>query len=89
MAATRTQVYLTATQRRQIDELIARNGQSLAWVVREALDQYLAEPTDRREAIDGTFGAIPGIAVPPRDEWERFPPGGLASTPKRPRRRGA
>lgn len=99
MAATRTQVYLTAEQRRRIDDLIGRNGQSLAWVVREALDQYLAELSlDLQQALDATFGALPDITVPPREEWNRYPagPDALASTPTvpaagapKPRRRRA
>ena len=76
MAATRTQVYLTEDQRKRIDELTARNGQSLAWIVRDALDQYLAGPSpDRRRALDATFGALPEIVVPSRDEWNRYPAG--------------
>lgn len=95
MSSTRTQVYLTEEQRRRIDERIASGGQSLAWIVREALDQYLAAPaTDRAAALKGTFGALPGITVPPRDEWDRFPAGPAASTrvpakPSRPARRRA
>lgn len=72
--ATRTQVYLTSDQRERIDELIKREGKSLAWVVREALDQYLAGPTsDRGRVLDATFGTIPDLEVPPRSEWDRFP----------------
>ena len=93
MASTRTQVYLTAEQRRKIDERIARGGQSLAWIIREALDQYLAGPApDRDAALAATFGALPDITVPARDEWNRYPagPDALAITPgasKRPARR--
>jgi hypothetical protein len=76
MAATRTQVYLTAEQRARIDELIGRNGQSLAWVIREALDRYLAAPgSDRQAALDATFGVLPAIAMPDRGESNRFPAG--------------
>ncbi|GAC1581393.1 MAG: hypothetical protein NVS3B24_17840 [Candidatus Dormibacteria bacterium] len=76
MASTRTQVYLTAEQRARIDRLIAREGHSLAWVVREALDQYLAGPApDRARVLDSTFGALPDLTVPHRDEWERYPAG--------------
>jgi len=76
MAATRTQVYLTEEQRRQVDALTATNGQSLAWVIREALDQYLAGPSrDIQPALDATFGALPTLSPPPRDEWDREPGG--------------
>src|SRR4051794_13825399 len=37
MAATRTQVYLTAAQRERLDELAKRDGRSLASHIREAL----------------------------------------------------
>jgi hypothetical protein len=81
MAATRTQIYLTAEQRRQIDELRARDGRTLAQFVREALDEYLAthgrEAAERERAqtqrvLDETFGIAPDFAVPTREEWDRF-----------------
>lgn len=76
MPSTRTQVYLTEDQRRRIDALASRNGQSLAWIVREALDHYLADPApDRQSALDATFGAAPDIVVPSREEWNRYPAG--------------
>jgi hypothetical protein len=91
MPSTRTQVYLTDEQRRRIDQLVAREGHSLAWVVREALDQYLAGPApDRQRALDSTFGALPDLEVPPRAEWDRHPAMGGAlvtadATQNRPR----
>lgn len=81
MAATRTQIYLTDEQRRQIEELRADDGRTLAEVVRAALDEYLAthgpraEEERRRETqrvLDETFGIAPDFDVPPRDEWDRF-----------------
>jgi len=82
MASARTQVYLTAEQRRRIDEITDRNGQSLAWVIREALDQYLVGPhPDRQQALDETFGSIADLAVPPRSEWNRHPAGADAISP--------
>lgn len=81
MPATRTQVYLTAEQRRQIDELRARDGRTLADVVRSALDDYLAAhgpaSAERRRAelqraLDETFGIAPDLEVPPREQWDRF-----------------
>ncbi len=71
MSATRTQVYLTAEQRRRLDERGRREGRSLAHMVREAVDGYLASEPDRQAALDATFGAIPGLTVPSRSEWER------------------
>ena len=76
MAATRTQVYLTQAQRTGIDELRARDGRTLAEVVRAALDEYLARkrpvtPEERQRIYDETAGSIPDIDVPSRDEWDR------------------
>jgi Arc/MetJ-type ribon-helix-helix transcriptional regulator len=80
MAATRTQVYLTEDQRRQIEELRARDGRTLAEVVRAALDEYLAshgrraadrELAERRRVLDETFGSMPDLPYPDRSDWER------------------
>ena len=80
-ASTRTQVYLTADQRRQIDELRARDGRTLAEVVRAALDEYLTahgrdaaerERAQTRRVLDETFGVAPDFPYPDRDEQDRF-----------------
>lgn len=68
----RTQIYLTADQRARIDTRMRREGASLASVVREALEQYLAdEVVDTDAALDATFGVAPDLAVPSREEWDR------------------
>lgn len=81
MAATRTQVYLTEEQRRQIEELRAHDGRTLAEVIRTALDEYLTthgrdaaekERAKTRRVLDETFGIAPDFEVPPREEWNRF-----------------
>lgn len=81
MAAIRTQVYLTNEQRRQIEELRADDGRTLAEVVRAALDEYLAthgrraEETRRaqmQQVFDEAFGSMPDLEVPAREEWDRF-----------------
>ena len=70
--STRTQIYLTADQRRRLDDRVRREGHSLAHVVREALDAYLTEPVvDSDRALDTTFGSLPDLEVPSRDEWSR------------------
>ena len=70
--STRTQIYLTAEQRRRLDARVQREGHSLAHVVREAIDAYLTEPVpDADRALDETFGSLPGLEVPSRDEWAR------------------
>ncbi len=69
-------MYLTQEQRNRIEELRARDGRSLAEVIRAALDAYLqpSEPTleDRQRALDETFGSMPDLQAPPRAEWDRF-----------------
>lgn len=70
--ATRTQIYLTAEQRRRLDARVRREGHTLAHVVREALDAYLADDAaDAVRALDETFGSLPDLEVPSRDEWSR------------------
>jgi hypothetical protein len=72
MAARRTQIYLTAEQRKRLDERRRRERRTLAELVREAVDAYLADRSvDPGTALDSTFGALPKLEVPSRDEWER------------------
>lgn len=69
--STRTQIYLTDQQRRALDEKAVREGRSLADLIREAVDAYLAVGIDRSEALAATFAAVPDLDVPDRDEWDR------------------
>lgn len=71
MSSTRTQVYLTAEQRRRLDERGRREGRAMASLVREAVDRYLESEPDAEGALDATFGALPDLEVPPRGDWER------------------
>lgn len=80
MAATRTQVYLTDEQRRQIEELRARDGRTLAEVIRAALDEYLEthgqvarerERAETQRILDETFGIAPDFPYPDRSDWDR------------------
>jgi hypothetical protein len=88
MASRRTQVYLTVAQREAVDARMKRDGKSLALIVREALDEYLAPPQAEVEAaLTETFGAIPDLAVPARAEWDRYPPGFLDKPAARRRKR--
>lgn len=79
MASKRTQIYLTDEQRRQIDTIRAREGKSLATVVREALDAHLAHSGDIEATLDATFGSMPDLEAPGRAEWDRFDPDGARS----------
>lgn len=72
MSSIRTQVYLTPELRARIDEIMRREHKSLAQIVREALDAYLgAESPDVDAVLAATFGSMPELTVPSRDEWER------------------
>ncbi len=72
MPATRTQVYFTEQQRRMLDALAKRQGRTLASVVREAVDAYVAQmPPELDVVLDETFGSMTGLEVPPRSEWDR------------------
>ena len=71
MPATRTQVYLTEEQRRQIDQIVRAEGVTLADVARRAIDVYLAAERDPDPALAATFGADPDAHLPRRDEWDR------------------
>lgn len=70
MAATRTQIYLTAEQRERLDRLAEIEERTLAAVIRDAVDEYLDRTTPDLEAtLDRTFGAVPDFIVPTREEW--------------------
>ncbi|GIU99084.1 MAG: hypothetical protein KatS3mg014_0700 [Actinomycetota bacterium] len=72
MSATRTQIYLTAEQRRRLDELARRRGTTLAQLIREAVERYLeTSGPDPAVALEATFGSAPGLEIPSRDEWDR------------------
>jgi hypothetical protein len=70
--AQRTQIYLSADQRRRLDEIAAREGKPLAQLIRDAVDLYLAGAVpEAAAALAATFGASPRLRVPSRDEWQR------------------
>lgn len=71
MSATRTQIYLTDEQRRRIDQAAKARGVTMAEIVRQALDAYLAQDLDPSAVLAATFGAAPDASVPSRDEWDR------------------
>jgi hypothetical protein len=72
MSSIRTQVYLTRDQRKKLDARGGREGKTLARLIREAVDHYLEEePADTQAALRSTFGSLPDLEVPPREEWDR------------------
>ena len=70
MSATRTQIYLRSSQRQRLDEIAGARGASLASVVREAVELYIAQAPDPTSALESTFGAAPEARAPGRDDWE-------------------
>jgi hypothetical protein len=74
MPSTRTQIYLTDDQRRRLDARGRRTGASMARMIREAVDAYLgSDGRDAQAALDETFGTLPDLELPSRDEWDRDP----------------
>lgn len=72
MPSTRTQIYLTEDQRRRLDARGKRIGAPMARMIREAVDAYLADhKPDAQAALDETFGTLPDLELPSRDEWDR------------------
>ena len=72
MAATRTQIYLTRQQRDKLDVLAADRGTTLANVIRDAIDAFLTEDKpDIARALADTFGKLPDLDLPSRNEWNR------------------
>jgi Ribbon-helix-helix protein, copG family len=76
MSATRTQVYLTEQQRTGLDERARVERKTMAHVIRDAVDSYLADGVDdagREWLLADTFGAVPaaGERAASRDEWDR------------------
>ncbi len=71
MSSTRTQIYLTSEQRRRLDERGRREHRKLAELVRDAVDLFLATTPDQDAALSSTFGSLPDLTAPSRDEWDR------------------
>jgi hypothetical protein len=85
MPSIRTQVYLTEEQRRRLDARGRRSGAAMAHMIREAVDAYLADDRpDADAALDESFGVLPELSVPSRDEWLGDP--GEAASGEPPRR---
>jgi hypothetical protein len=59
------------TSTNSASKIVKAEGVSLAEVVRRALDSYLAAAVpDPRDVLERTFGALPDLEVPNRDEWD-------------------
>ena len=63
---------LAAELRKRVDERADAEGKPMAEIVREALEQHLAQPLDSvQDLFDDTFGSVVDAWAPPRDEWDR------------------
>jgi hypothetical protein len=72
MPSTRTQIYLTDEQRRRLDARGKKSGAPMAKLIREAVEAYLVDDKiDLEAALDETFGTLPELELPSRDEWDR------------------
>jgi hypothetical protein len=72
MPSTRTQIYLTDDQRRRLDARGKKVGAPMARMIREAVEAYLVDDKGEIEAaLDETFGTLPELELPNRDEWDR------------------
>jgi hypothetical protein len=70
----RTQIYLEEGQTRRLQEIAAARGKSTAWVVRDAVNRYLAEANEpesdnpMREFI-GSVKGLPSDAAENHDNY--------------------
>ena len=72
-ASFRTQINLTARQRRRLDEIAADRKVAMAAVIRDAVDAYIDSP-GHADAVRGkSFGSLPDLMIPTRHEWDRGP----------------
>jgi Arc/MetJ-type ribon-helix-helix transcriptional regulator len=67
----RTQVYLTDEQVKALKRRARGRRVSMAELIRNAIEDFLKRDVDPETALDRTFGAIPNLEVPARDEWDR------------------
>ncbi len=70
----RTQIYLDEDQDAKLGRRAAAAGVTKSALIRMAIDRLLSRdpsPTDLAAILDETYGALPGITAPDRDEWDR------------------
>lgn len=70
----RTQIYLEDSQDARLEQRARAAGTTKSHLIRQAIDAFIGQPRKRLElqrALDETAGALPGLQVPHRDEWER------------------
>jgi len=70
----RTQIYLEEEQDRRLQERARATGQTKSALIRDAIDRLLSRertPPELESALEETAGALPGITLPERAEWDR------------------
>jgi hypothetical protein len=72
MGDIRKEIHLTGEQHRKLEARARREDKTLATVIRDAVDAYVADdPPDVNRALAATFGVLPYLGVPARSEWDR------------------
>ena len=68
-----TPIYLDEDQNLRLERRARATGITKSELIRTAIDQFLSrDPADElAAALNDTFGALPGINPPSRDEWDR------------------
>ncbi len=70
----RTQIYLDDEQDRRLQERARATGRTKSALIRDAIDRLLSRgraPSELESALEETAGALPGITLPERAEWDR------------------
>ena len=65
-------ICFTDEQLRRLGARAEREGKTLAQVVRDAVEAYVAEaPPDLEAVLRESFASMPDLDAPCRDEWDR------------------
>lgn len=70
----RTQIYLNEDQDAKLEWRARAAGVTKSALIRAAIDAFLErdrDPDGLGQALSATAGALPDLAVPSRDEWDR------------------
>ncbi|MFN8622438.1 MAG: hypothetical protein U0869_17020 [Chloroflexota bacterium] len=64
-------VRLSVEQQRHLEARAQRAGRPVAAIIGDAVDRYLADADRVDHALDATFGSLPMLELPDRQEWRR------------------
>ncbi len=70
----RTQIYLDEEQDRRLRKRARATGKTKSALIRDAIDRLLSRertPSELESALEETAGALPGITLPERADWDR------------------